>query len=530
MNKNIIKAILFGSVILTSCNRELLDAYVPGALTQQVAIQTPTDLALLLNRGYFAINYRVEAVQVSVFTDEVGIGSNNGGQGIQNDNEYLFGLTPQTVFPNQIWGNNYTALGFINRVIEFAATIPVASPADQISINKTLAQAYALRAFCHLKILAYFTTDMTSDTALAGILADHSFDATVANNNPRATNKQFYDLIQSDCDKSIALYNALGTTALDKISANKFFAIGLKARAFAYKGDYPNAETFANQVITQSGLTLANSAAAYQQIFFTDNEASNVETIFRLKRTPAQNAQGYNLHNGWCSVTPNFTGSPFYDISRALFNKLPKPAPDPNNNNVITDTDYRYRTIVAPTSVINPSYATSSDYRNTDQLIINKHGGTAVGAATAATSATGGLTNDIKIMRLSEMYLIKAEARAAASDFIGAATNVNMVKAARYTTGYTPDVYGSPMAAWAGILDQRRLEFAFEGYRFIDLKRLGAKAGEGIDRDPADYASSSSNFPGANPANLPLTSFKFALPIPTVELTANNVITQNPGY
>ncbi|MGS0748176.1 RagB/SusD family nutrient uptake outer membrane protein [Halpernia sp. GG3] len=519
MNKNIIKSILFGGLMLTSCNRDLLNAYTPGALTQQVAIKTPADLVLLLNTGYANINSRIESQQVSVFTDEVGIGSNNGGQGIQNDNEYLFGVTPQTVFPSATWTDNYIALAYINRVIEFAALVPATSTADKDLVSKTLAQAYALRAFCHLKILAYFSTDLNSDTALAGILADRSFDSTVANNRPRATNKQFYDLIQSDCDKSIALYNALSAAGLDKTTANKFFALGLKARAYLYKGDYPNAETFANQVIAQSGLTLANTAASYQQIFFTDNEASNVETIFRLKRTPAQNAQTYNLHNAWVSVTPNFAGSPFYDISRALYNKL-----------AANQNDYRYGTIVAPSSLINPNYATASDFRTSDQLIINKHGGTAVGSTTAATSATGGLTNDIKIMRLSEMYFIKAEARAAASDPAGAALAVNAVKAARYTSGYTPDVYGSTQAAWAGILDQRRLEFAFEGYRFIDLKRIGAKAGEGIDRDPADYSSPSSNYPGANPANLPLSSFKFALPIPTVELTANNVITQNPGY
>lgn len=520
MNKNIIKTILVGSLVLTSCNRDLLTAYVPGALTQEIAIQTPADLAAVLNTAYANINSRAESEQVSVFTDEVGIGSQNGGQGIQNDNEYLFNVTPQTFFPRAMWTNNYVALAYINRVIDFAKTIPTTATADQIAVNKTLAQAYALRAFCHLKILAYFTTDMTSDTALAGILADHTFDASISDNNQRATNKQFYDLIQSDCDKSIALYNALPASALvDKTIANKFFAVGLKARAFSYKGDYPNAETYANQVIAQSGLILANTAASYQQVFFTDNEAGNVETIFRLKRTPIQNAQGFNLHNAWCSVTPNLAGSPFYDISRALYNKL-----------AVNQTDYRYRTIVSPTSIINPNYATSPDYRSSDQLIINKHGGTAVGSVTAATSANGGLTNDIKIMRLSEMYFIKAEARAAASDPLGAALAVNAVKAARYTSGYTPDVYGSTQAAWAGILDQRRLEFAFEGYRFIDLKRIGVKAGEGIDRDAADYSSSSSNFPAANPANLPLSSYKFALPIPQVELVANNVITQNPGY
>jgi hypothetical protein len=40
-----------------------------------------------------------------------------------------------------------------------------------------------------------------------------------------------------------------------------------------------------------------------------------------------------------------------------------------------------------------------------------------------------------------------------------------------------------------------------------------------IDRD-ADYSSTSANYPAGNPSNLPLTSTKFVLPIPQVELNA----------
>ena len=42
--------------------------------------------------------------------------------------------------------------------------------------------------------------------------------------------------------------------------------------------------------------------------------------------------------------------------------------------------------------------------------------------------------------------------------------------------------------------------------------RSSTLAGAGLDRDPSEYASSAWSFPAANPSNLPLTSFKFALP------------------
>ncbi|MBC7747952.1 MAG: hypothetical protein H7Z76_05130, partial [Methylotenera sp.] len=54
--------------------------------------------------------------------------------------------------------------------------------------------------------------------------------------------------------------------------------------------------------------------------------------------------------------------------------------------------------------------------------------------------------------------------------------------------------------------------------------------GAGLDRDAAEYASSAWSFPAGNPSNLPLSSFKFALPIPQAEINGNALIQQNQGY
>ncbi|VFB03843.1 SusD family [Chryseobacterium taihuense] len=133
-------------------------------------------------------------------------------------------------------------------------------------------------------------------------------------------------------------------------------------------------------------------------------------------------------------------------------------------------------------------------------------------------------------MRLSEMYFIRAEARTAAADYAGAATALKVIQDARYTTPQPLPVLTNATSAWKAILDERRIEFAFEGYRYIDIKRLGTLANSGIDRHPADYQSSTSNYPAGNPANLPLSSYKWTLPIPNSETNVNSVIQQNPGY
>jgi hypothetical protein len=76
------------------------------------------------------------------------------------------------------------------------------------------------------------------------------------------------------------------------------------------------------------------------------------------------------------------------------------------------------------------------------------------------------------------------------------------------------------------ILRQRRLELAFEGDRFWDLKRRNlpvmrdATKGENADGTGTKYVFST----------LPAGDYKFNLPFPQSEINFNSNFTQNPGY
>lgn len=515
MKKIFLYIALASGLLLTSCSSDLLTPFTPGLLTEENAITSSSDLQKLMNSAYDIFSDRSEIVFSSVFTDEVGIGYGNGGQGLST--EYIFLLIPSSQDPSNIWVKTYSALARANRVIQYADNIVPANISDAALISRLKAEALTLRAYGHLKILAYYSPNLKDDNSLAGVLANKIFTPE-EKVNPRETNGVFYAQIHKDLNDALAIYNGLsGYVANDKV-ANKNFAKGLKARAYAYKGDYINAEKWADDVISTSGVTLANQVD-YRKVFFTDNEPANKEVIFRLKRMPQQNNQLTNLHNGWCSVAPNINGSPFYEVSRSLFNILDQ-----------RPVDVRRNVIVAPSSIIDPNYATSADYLNTDKLVIQKYGGTETGDVTAAVTAANGFNNDYKIMRISEMYFIKAEARAHAGDLTGVGLALKSILDARLGSAQTAPVYTNVKTAWADILKERRLEFAYEGYRYIDLKRLATLANVTIDRDPADYSSSSTNFPAANPVNLPNNSYKFALPIPQQELNVNPGIVQNVGY
>jgi hypothetical protein len=86
-------------------------------------------------------------------------------------------------------------------------------------------------------------------------------------------------------------------------------------------------------------------------------------------------------------------------------------------------------------------------------------------------------------------------------------------------------VYANESEAFGALLDERRVELSFEGHRYKDLKRLGARANRGVSKDAIDCA-----FNGA--CTLAATDFRFTLPLPIVEFNANPGLRdqQNPGY
>lgn len=513
--------ILSIAVGLVSCNDDVLQPYTPGAITEDVAIQNSTDIQRLINSSMAIMTNREEYSFTSIFTDEAALGSNNGGQGrTGSDGYFLYALNPSSGAPAAIWSSNYFALARINRVLENVDKIVAFDAADQQLLNRAKAEAYVLRALTHLKIMAYFSPDLKDDSALAGILSNRIFTST---ETPplRSTNGEFYTLIHNDLNAALAIFATNTAPAYSNASwyPSANLARALHARAYAYKGDYTNAESWADQVINGSGINLA-TPAQLASVFHQNTSAANVEVIFKLRRTVQQNSQATNLHNGYVSVSNARNGSPFYEVSRSLYEFL-----------AATPGDARLNITVRPSggsagSLIDPNPSASTDIRNSDILVPFKAGGS------VATTSTNGFNPDFIQVRLAEMYFIKAEARANASDFIGVRTALQTIVNNRFTVPPVVALPTNQANAFKAILDERRKELAFEGHRFIDLKRLYSVAGVSqFDRSILDYGAQYWSLPGADPANFPFAgNNKWALPIPQSETNANSSIQQNTGY
>ena len=529
----------FTLFMFTSCE----DAYniVQDGELNESAITDISGLQSYLNGTYAGVTTSSQIGFTGIFTDECGVGRGNGGQSL---NLHRFFLTTGEGYVSSIWFGNYQVINRCNRILRMAnEQVPVPTdPAQLATYNSIIAQARALRAFSYFELLTYFSTDLKDDNAL-GVMFFTNVPAA-SDKFPRVANGIIFAQIEDDLNYAFANVVPSATTPYKFVS--KPMITALRARMYLYRGNYTLAKQYAQAAIATSGvtLTLATPVVAtaptnpFYSVFAASNPASagaptaawntafygatttnpyrrmwadlaQGEIIWSLDR-PAAGTNWENVATQFTTNSSNLAGSPLFEVGRNLFNKF-----------TATPGDVRRYTNVDPTSLINQNYATDPNYIATDVLVIDKDPG-----------KPGFVTrNDIKVFRLSEMYFILAECLANEGNINGASNSVasviKQIRDARNFLGAQPlPVYADATAAWAGILDERRLELCFEGFRYIDMKRLGTLAGQTLDRHPTDDQISGAEL------SIPNDDYRFTLPIPLDEINGNPGIAaqQNPGY
>lgn len=125
----------------------------------------------------------------------------------------------------------------------------------------------------------------------------------------------------------------------------------------------------------------------------------------------------------------------------------------------------------------------------------------------------GGTYHDMYILRLSETYLLRAEAYLAAGNKTSAADDINAVRSRALATGVSPAAVTLDY-----ILDERARELATEELRTITLHRVG----KFVERVKAYN-------PQAGPTALPKHEL-WPIPQNSIEANIGAVLEQNPGY
>lgn len=403
----------------------------------------------------------------SILADEVKLSNENRGQG---QFSFKWQYTSGPGEHNADYATFYRAIDRLHRVLNAIPNVPAANATEETQKNLIQAELIALRGMSHFELLKRFMPHGYEAGALAVpvVLKSELFQLPARNTVGEVMTQIEADL--ATARSAPELPNAVA----DGQRLSKAAVAAYQARAAQLRRDWTAAITFATDAITLSGTTLA-TRTQYPTIW---TDVANTEVIFRMRNN-------YAIQTYWRDTN----GDVFFEPSDKLKNQYNR------------TTDIRFPTFFG-------SVVTTGTGAQNDTSVVVKYPG----------STAGPQRNDIKAIRISEMYLLRAEAYAETNQLQKAADDVNALRRNRIT-GYTDITYSSKDAAISDIINERFKELAYEGFRFFDLKRRGL----GITRLASDVQST-------NWQNLAAGDYRFALPIPQAEVFANPNTTQNPGY
>ena len=290
--------------------------------------------------------------------------------------------------------------------------------------------------------------------------------------------------------------------AKDKINADNGVAVGragksavyaLLSRVYLYLGDYPN--VIANGQLAISNATgvmnTINSGTNFVNLW---NDANVNGVLFKIR---AENTDG---------VTP---GTVFFQGSAA----------NRKSEFVVAKEFY---------NLFTPAFTGYTDIRKTAYIATSNFQGKSYNHIIKYDGRPGAPANlvDIKVLRIEEVYLNMAEAQYRIDG--GGLNYLDVVRTKRYVAVTGPAfVSGNEtgQALFDAIMNERRLEFAFEFDRFYTLKRLGLP----LDRGTAGHFADGTGVP-PTVVHIDPSDYRWQMPIPAYYRDLNSNFQQNPGY
>jgi hypothetical protein len=307
-------------------------------------------------------------------------------------------------------------------------------------------------------------------------------------------------------------------------------AIPGKAAASAYlasvyltRGEYQMAFDEATDIINNAGRYNLALEPDYRNIFHAVNTDNSLEPIFVIDFV------GTNINDESRDYLAAFTGF-FGQATYYPSGGWSVMVPAQRVFDEWDDRDYRKEVNFDDTAMDNSgneltfSQFSSLDGRNANRPHISKYTAMAGDLPIANTAGRDSHSN-YQLMRYAEVLLIAAEAAAELGNTSEAARYVNMIRErARNGNGSgAPSAIPADLssATVADVLEERRLELAFEQKRWYDIvrRRMGPEV-----FGPNGFEQEQLGTQNFDPAR------DYLLPIPPFEIDNNPALTQNPGY
>jgi len=417
---------------LYSCSKDV-DLY--QSVKTEDAYNTVLDVDNGVNGAYYALGtYRFLGMDVPALGDmasDVAVANSSSGHFVTinkyTTNEY--GTEVQ-----EIWQYGYKVVDRCVRTIAGAnALLPkTTSDADLATLYGAKAQCYALRALADFYLvniygLPYRGVLGSANNTQLGIVLLTDKPVEPFTQVTRSTVEETYAQILTDIDSAkvnYALYStANGVDSYNQFYMNKAAIYALEARVRLFVNDYSGAATAA-----QTAINLRHPAAVSNETYVNmwKSVAITNEDIFTIAKSDNDNLSANALNTLYGSYKGTISS-----YARGL----------------LAGTDIRKSLIGSYTTTNQPA----------------KFQGTATSQA----------VSNIPIFRVSEMYLIMAEAKAQLSDIPGSQDALLFTAKRNTAIQSVADLPSDQAGLLTFIADENVREFFAEGHRWFNLRRTG---------------------------------------------------------
>lgn len=452
------------ALLVSSCEDEL-EQLPPEQLSNELSLSTYGNLELATN-GIYTQLYSSDWYG----RDFTVIADLKGGNGKSSplfsgrfQTEYNWANSEGT--SSNFFDNAYILIARANNVINAIAEFEEPG-VTEAQINQLEGEALFLRALAYFDLVRMYAQPYSYDASSLGVPV---VTVTEIGEPARNTVGDVYDQIVSDLTIAEGKIGTPDRGQTDPVGlASKPAVQALLAKVHLYMENWQGAADYATELIKNSSFSLY-TAAEYPTVWGTDAAS---EVIFEVFGSSVQSGWGGFDEIGYIYYTEGYGDVCASDDLTDLYD-----ANDVRGEVFATHPDY-------------PGFQWPAKYPGKEQIRVN----------------------NIVVLRLAEMYLIRSEAILNGASIAGA-TAVGDYNAIRTNRGLSAAV----TVTLADIYDERRRELCFEGNQLWDLSRTG----RGLVR--TDYS-------GAGDANISFPDYRWAMPIPATEMDRNPNMEQNPEY
>ena len=369
-----------------------------------------------------------------------------------------------------IWNTLYSTIKTANSLI---GDLTSAGTPSDINVRFNLAQGYVTRANMYLVLVQLYQFNYVGheNSPAVPLITDKNIEESSANGLPRATVQQVYDQITADLDTAIVYFKEAAEAKVkraDKRYADLSVAYGVQARTFLAMHKYAEAAKAAENAIAACGSSV--TPASFEDInkpSFWDFSEQNWMWGIRIEETDDVVSSGIVNWISHCGTFNSGYGqnSGGRQINKQLYATIPTTDArkawwsNAEGKNVYLSEEYN-------------NYLQENEFAPYTNCKFAPYGGYADANLNADNNA-----NDIVLMRIEEMYLIKAEGLARSGGDGASVLNNFMTK--YRDPQYKP--YYQDVAE--EVVRQRRIEFWGEGLAWFDIMRLN----KGVDRRGCGY-------------------------------------------